>query len=147
MPLIHAALTDPDYGFDISDEGGHTLRMDIPVDQGGGGTGFRPMQTLLAALCGCSGVDVVSILRKQRQPLTGLEMQVDGERGQGGDIALWERVDIRFDITGDVDPAKAFRAVDLSIGKYCSVAETLRRAGATITWQVTVNGRAVDKAS
>jgi putative redox protein len=145
MPLIHAALTDPDYGFDISDEGGHTLRMDIPVDQGGGGTGFRPMQTLLAALCGCSGVDVVSILKKQRQPLTGLQIQVDGERGQGGDIALWERVDIRFDITGDVEPSKAMRAVDLSIGKYCSVAETLRRAGAEITWQVTVNGAPVEK--
>jgi putative redox protein len=145
MPLIQAALTDPDYGFDISDAGGHTLRMDIPVDQGGGGTGFRPMQTLLAALCGCSGVDVVSILKKQRQPLTGLEMQVDGERGQGGDIALWERVDIRFAITGDVEPSKALRAVDLSIGKYCSVAETLRRAGAEITWQVTVNGVAVER--
>lgn len=143
MPLIHAALTDPDYGFDISDETGHTLRMDIPVDQGGGGTGFRPMQTLLAALCGCSGVDVVSILKKQRQPLTGLEMEADGTRGKGGDIALWETVDIRFHIIGDVEPAKARRAVDLSIGKYCSVAETLRRAGATITWQVTVNGAPV----
>lgn len=143
MPLIHAALTDPDYGFDISDETGHTLRMDIPVDQGGGGTGFRPMQTLLAALCGCSGVDVVSILKKQRQPLTGLEMEADGVRGKGDDIALWETVELRFHITGDVEPAKARRAVDLSIGKYCSVAETLRRAGATITWQVTVNGAPV----
>jgi putative redox protein len=140
MPLIHAALTDPDFGFDISDEGGHTLRMDIPVDQGGGGTGFRPMQTLLAALCGCSGVDVVSILKKQRQSLTGLEMHVDGERAKGDDLSLWETVDISFLITGEVDPAKARRAVDLSIGKYCSVAETLRRAGATITWQVSVNG-------
>ena len=67
MPLMHAGLTDPDYGFDIKDEANHQLRIDIPVEQGGKGTGFRPMQTVLAALCGCSGVDVVSILKKQKQ--------------------------------------------------------------------------------
>lgn len=143
MALIHAALTDPDYGFDIADEGGHTLRMDIPVDQGGGGTGFRPMQTLLAALCGCSGVDIVSILQKQRQPLTGLEIEVDGARASGGDVALWETIDMHFHITGEVAPDKARRAIQLSIDKYCSVAETLRRAGAKISWQLTVNGQPV----
>ena len=143
MPLIRAALTDPDYGFDISDECGHTLRMDIPVDQGGGGTGFRPMQTLLAALCGCSGVDIVSILQKQRQSMTGLEIEVDAARATGGDVALWETIDLHFHITGEVLPDKAWRAVQLSIDKYCSVAETLRRAGARIVWQLSVNGRLV----
>lgn len=142
MPLIQAARTDPDYGFDITDENGHTIRMDIPVDQGGGGTGFRPMQALLAALCACSGVDIVGILKKQRQELTGLELYVDGERAeeQGSDISLWKTVDIEFRMTGSLEPAKAWRAIDLSIGKYCSVAETLRRAGATIRWKLSVNG-------
>ncbi len=147
MPLIQAARTDPEYGFDITDQNGHTIRMDIPVDQGGGGTGFRPMQTLLAALCSCSGVDIVGILKKQRQELTGLEMYVDGERAEepGADFALWKTVDIEFRLTGGIDPAKAWRAVDLSIGKYCSVAETLRRAGAAIRWKLTVNGVEVQK--
>ena len=140
MSMIHAALTDPDYGFDIIDEGGHTMRLDIPVDQGGGGTGFRPMQTVLAALCGCSGVDIVSILKKQKQQMKGLEIAVDGEREKGGDLSLWSSVRLLVSITGEVEPGKAFRAVSLSIDKYCSVAETLRRAGATISWTLTVNG-------
>ena len=68
---MHAALTDPDFGFDIRDENGHNLRIDVPIDQGGGGTGFRPMQTVLAALCGCSGVDVVSILANSSECESG----------------------------------------------------------------------------
>jgi len=139
MPLMTAALTDPDYGFDVLDQSGHTLRLDIPVDQGGGGTGFRPMQTLLAGLCGCSGVDVVSILKKQKQTLEGLQISVDGEREQGKDISLWQDIRLEFRLSGAIDPAKGYRAVALSIDKYCSVAETLRRAGASIAWKVFVN--------
>ena len=137
--MLTAALTVPDYGFDVLDQSGHTLRLDIPVDQGGGGTGFRPMQTLLAGLCGCSGVDVVSILKKQKQTLDGLQISVDGEREQGKDISLWQDIALEFRLTGDIEPAKGYRAVALSIDKYCSVAETLRRAGARITWKVFVN--------
>jgi putative redox protein len=139
MPLMHAGLTDPDYGFDVRDQGNHQMRIDIPVEQGGKGTGFRPMQTVLAALCGCSGVDIVSILKKQKQEMTGLEIKVDGEREHDKTPSLWESVDMRFEITGNVEPGKAWRAVELSVNKYCSVAETLRRAGATINWTVFVN--------
>jgi putative redox protein len=53
--------------------------------------------------------------------------------------ALWEKVHLLFQISGDVEPGKAARAVQLSIEKYCSVAETLRRAGAVISWEVMVN--------
>ena len=139
MPLMHAALTDPEYGFDVVDETGHVMRIDVPVEQGGGGTGFRPMQTV-RRFVGCSGVDVVSILNKQKQQLKGLEIKVDGEREKGKEPSLWESLHIRFEITGVVEPGKAWRAVDLSVNKYCSVAETLRRAGAVITWSVLVNG-------
>jgi putative redox protein len=144
MPLMHAALTDPDFGFDVSDEKGHSMRIDVPLEQGGGGTGFRPMQTVLAALTGCSGVDIVSILKKQRQEMRGLEILVDGEREQGKEPSLWEWLHVRFMITGEVEPGKAWRAAELSINKYCSVAETLRRAGARITWSVFVNGVEVE---
>ncbi len=139
MALLQAKLTRPDYGFTITDAKGHTMKIDIPADQGGHGDGLRPMQTVLAALCGCSAVDVVSILKKQRQPLSDLVIKVDGERQKGVEPALWEKVHLLFQITGEVDPAKAARAVQLSIEKYCSVAETLRRAGAVISWEVMVN--------
>lgn len=139
MALLQANLTDPDYGITVTDAKGHTIKIDIPVDQGGNGKGFRPMQTMLAALCGCSSVDVVSILKKQRQEMTDLVIKVDGERQHGVEPALWEKIHLLFQIKGNVDPAKASRAVQLSMEKYCSVAETLRRAGASITWEVMIN--------
>lgn len=139
MALLQANLTDPDYGITVTDAKGHTIKIDIPVEQGGNGNGFRPMQTMLAALCGCSSVDVVSILKKQRQPLEDLVIKVDGERQHGVEPSLWEKIHLLFQLKGDVEPGKAVRAVQLSMEKYCSVAETLRRAGATITWEVMIN--------
>lgn len=139
MALLQAQITEPDYGMTVTDAKGHTIKIDIPADQGGHGNGFRPMQTMLAALCGCSSVDVVSILKKQRQPLEDLVIKVDGERQHGVEPALWEKIHLLFQLKGDIDPAKANRAVQLSMEKYCSVAETLRRAGADISWEVMVN--------
>lgn len=139
MALLKATLTQPDFGFTVADATGNTMKIDIPVEQGGGGAGMRPMQTVLAALCGCSGVDVVSILKKQRQSYTNLRIEIDGEREKGKEPALWESVAIRFYLEGAVDPLKAYRAAELSINKYCSVAETIRRGGASITFSVYVN--------
>lgn len=139
MALLQAKLTNPDFGFTITDAKGHTMKIDIPADQGGHGDGLRPMQTVLAALCGCSAVDVISILKKQRQPLKDLLIKVDGERQKGVEPSLWEKVHLLFQITGDVEPGKASRAVQLSMEKYCSVAETLRRGGTTLSWEVMVN--------
>lgn len=131
------------YGFTVTDSQNHSLFIDIPAEQGGKGEGLRPMQTVLAALCGCSGVDVVSILKKQRQAYTSLKIFVDGEREEGKEPSLWQTVQVKFELTGEVEPAKAYRAAELSITKYCSVAETLRRAGATITFTVLVNDEIV----
>lgn len=140
MALIHAELTHPDFGFTITDATGNQMNIDIPAPQGGHGKGMRPMQTVLAALCGCSGVDVVSILKKQKQDYTSMKIFVDGEREKGKEPSLWETIHIRFEFEGTVDAAKAYRAAGLSIIKYCSVAETVRRAGAKISFTVAVNG-------
>lgn len=144
MALMEAVLSERDYGMDIRDRDGHIMRMDIPVNQGGNGSGFRPMQTMLAALCGCSSVDVISILKKQRQELTDLKIEVDGEREEGKEPSLWKEISVKFKLTGAMEAAKAKRAVDLSIEKYCSVAETLRKAGATIQYEVFLNGTKID---
>jgi putative redox protein len=140
---MHAKWVNDRYAMDIRDADGHILRMDIPVSQGGDGSGFRPMQTLLSALCGCSSVDVISILKKQRQEMDSLEIEVDGDREAGKEPSLWKHVVIKFLINGKIEPAKAWRAVDLSIKKYCSVAETLRLAGAIIDFTVILNGEPV----
>ena len=139
MPLLIAERTSLDYGMTITDATGNSMLIDIPVDQGGQGKGMRPMQTMLAALCGCSAVDVVSILQKQKQQYSSFKIAVDGDREHGKEPSVWETVELVFEFVGEVEPGKAFRAVKLSIDKYCSVAETLRRAGAAIQFKVKVN--------
>ena len=139
MALITANITSPDYGMTITDATGNSMLIDIPIEQGGHGNGMRPMQTLLAAFCGCSAVDIVSILKKQKQGIEDFQILVDGERVHGEEPSVWENIDLVFKLKGNILPAKAYRAVKLSIQTYCSVAETLRRAGATINFKVFVN--------
>jgi putative redox protein len=140
MVSITINRIQPDYGFEAYDESGKMITMDISPDGGGQGYGVRPMQALLMALGGCSGIDVVSILKKQRQDFSDLSMKISGEREADKIPALWETVHIEFQFLGNLDRDKAAYAAKLSVEKYCSVAETLRRAGCTITWDVKVNG-------
>jgi putative redox protein len=112
--------------------------MDIPVEQGGHGNGVRPMQALLSALGGCSGVDIIMILKKQKQTITLFEMDIDGEREAGKEPALWQTINIVFKFKGTMSKEQAEKACALSMDKYCSVAATLRAAGAVITWSVEI---------
>lgn len=141
MPILTAERIALDYEMKITDATGNTMQIDIPIEQGGNGNGMRPMQTVLAALCGCSTVDVISILKKQKQEVATIKILVDAEREKDKVLALWEKVDLTFELTGNIEEGKAFRAVQLSMEKYCSVAETLRKAGATIYYKVLLNGK------
>ena len=138
MATIHLKRIDEDYLFETTDEAGKTMVMDIPSDQGGHGGGVRPMQVLLSAMGGCSGVDVVMILKKQKETIEQFEMVISGERAVGKEPALWETVNIVFKLKGSMSQEKAEKACALSIDKYCSVAATLRAAGAVITWSVEI---------
>lgn len=138
MATINLKRIDDDYQFVTTDEAGQTLTIDIPVDQGGHGNGVRPMQALLSALGGCSGVDIVMILKKQKESIEHFEMVIHGERQVGKEPALWETIHIDFKLKGSMSKERAEKACALSMDKYCSVAATLRAAGATITWGVTI---------
>lgn len=139
MALITAINTHGDYGLTLTDATGNTMMIDIPVADGGTANGMRPMQTVLAALIGCSSVDVASILKKQKQNITSFKMEVDGNREAGKEPSLWENVQLTFLLEGNVDAGKAWRAAELSVEKYCSVAATLRKAGTNISFKVIVN--------
>lgn len=131
---------DDSFNMEAVDAEGHKVLMDSSVENGGRGNGVRPMQMLLMGLGGCSAIDVAMILKKQRQELTSFSIEVDGEREKGKEPSIWEKVHIIFHLSGpDLDPDKATRAVELSMTKYCSVAETLRRAGGDLTWETRVN--------
>ena len=132
-----------DYGFEARDAMGHTVSMDTSPETGGDNFGVRPMQSLLLALGGCSGIDVISILKKQRLKVESFKAIVEGEREKDVEPSLWKIVNVQFFLEGEIDADKAKRACQLSMEKYCSVAETLRRAGAKLTWSVSVNQKQV----
>ena len=139
MITVELSRVHGDYGFEATDAYGHTVRMDTSPDHGGENFGVRPMQMLLMGLAGCSAIDVISILKKQRQEVKDYKMVVKGEREAGKEPSLWKDIDLEFHIYGDVDEDKAKRAVELSINKYCSVSTTLTQSGTDIKWKVFVH--------
>jgi len=111
---------------------GHTLSMDADEASGGHNAGFRPMELLLVGFGGCSGMDVISILRKKRQPVSGLEVNVKGEKTDDYP-KVYREVHIEYVVKGiGVEKEAVERAIKLSLEKYCSVGATLAKAG-TIT--------------
>ena len=136
--LIKLRRFDKDYGFEATNEAGAKLTLDAGPAIGGHGQGLSPMQAVLAAIGGCSGIDIVSILKKQKQEISGFEMTVHGEREPGTAPAPFTAIHIAYHLTGNVDPEKAQRAADLSIQKYCSVSKMLEQS-AEITYEVKVN--------
>jgi putative redox protein len=140
---IEMKRLDDAFHFEAVSETGNIAHMDAGENIGGHNKGVRPMQMLLMGLGGCSAIDIVLILNKQRQKIEGFEISIDGERQQGKEPALWDKVDIHFKLRGTVDADKAKRAVELSLEKYCSVSRTLEIAGAKINYVLTVNDQLV----
>lgn len=125
--------------FEARNEEGDTLQLDSSAASLGSGEGIRPMQSLLMALGGCTAIDVTLILTKQKLVIDDFRILVEGHREENKEIALWEKIHISYYLTGVLDSDKVHRAADLSMKKYCSVAETLRRAGAEITYEIHLN--------
>ena len=126
------------YHFRATNEDGATLDMDASPEIGGQNLGLRPMQVLLAGLGGCSAIDVIGILQKQKQPLKEIRVTVDGERAKDQVPALYNQIHVHFTLTGDLDEGKVRKAIDLSLDKYCSVAKTLEKTAA-ITHSFTIS--------
>ena len=138
MNTIEMERKTGDFGFEATDENGHNLQTDSSIENGGSNYGFRPMQLILSALGSCSAIDMVSVLKKQRQTVEQFKIKITGEREQGKIPSLWKSINVLFELHGNIDKKKAEKAGALSIEKYCSVAETLRRGGTEITWHVKV---------
>jgi len=122
---------------EATNESGNSFLLDGSDKVGGVNGGFRPMQTLLAAVGGCSAIDIVDILKKQRQPLDDLQIEVNAEREGDAAPSVFTAIDLHFKFKGDMDQNKVEKAVSLSIDKYCSVARMLEKT-AKITYQITV---------
>jgi len=123
--------------FTASDSHGHQVTVDAPANDGEPFDGFKPGELLLTSLAGCSGIDVVGILRKQRQRVTGIEIRVKGEQ-QPDPPWIWEENELEYVVKGKgLERSAVERAVDLSETKYCSTAATFG-ASARITSTVRI---------
>jgi putative redox protein len=118
-------------------DSGHAVIMDAPPSVGGADTGARPSELLLMALGGCSGMDVVSILRKKKQEITNVEVHVTGETQQEHPRYFTD-IHIEYAVTGrNISEDAVKRAVGLSLDKYCMVGTTIAK-GARITHSSTI---------
>jgi putative redox protein len=107
--------------FTATTEEGDSLTMDTDPESGGTGHGFRPAKLVLVGLGGCTGMDIIWILKRQRQEVTGLEMNVTGTRRKK-DPTYYEAVQIEYVVRGrNLRESAVKRAIELSEQKYCSV--------------------------
>jgi putative redox protein len=131
VTMVEAKVTlVKDMHFSGNATSGHTLNMDADDISGGHNSGFRPMELLLVGFGGCSGMDVIAILRKKRQPVVGLEINVKGEKTDDYP-KVYKKVHIEYVVRGKgIERDAVERAIKLSLEKYCSVGATLAKSGA-----------------
>jgi putative redox protein len=125
---VLATVVDPGKGLRIGavTVGGHSLAFDAS-EAGGVPTAPGPTESLLAALAACTGMDVVSILRKKRQLATRYEIAVSGEKAERHP-QVWERIRVEHRVDGEVEPEALRRAIELSATRYCPVSAMLSRS-------------------
>lgn len=105
---------------------GFTIPLDATKAHGGHGAGVSPMELMLMALAGCTGMDVISILQKKQQKVTAFEVQVEGVRAEEHP-KVYTEMWVKFVVTGHgVESSAVERAIELSRDKYCGAAATLR---------------------
>ena len=129
------------YLFEAKGASGVPVFIDNKTDEPS--KGASPMELLLMGVGGCSAIDVVSILQKQRQEITSYKMEVEGQRKEVRDAKPFESIHVSLHLEGKIDEAKAIRAAALSFEKYCSVSITME-ASVKITYSITLNGKFLD---
>ena len=125
------------FHFEAKNENNKIINIDASPTIGGNDNGFRPMELLLAGLGGCSGIDVLHILKKQKIELEDFSIKIEATR-KNEQPAIFETINVLFEVKGEVDEAKVKRAIDLSMEKYCSVTKILEKS-ATIEYSYKIN--------
>src|SRR6266550_6234700 len=123
--------------FDAETGSGHHVTLDAAEHGGGQNAGFRPMELLLVGLGGCTGMDVISILRKKRQQVTGYEVHVSGIRAEENPMVFVE-ITVEHIVTGyHIQPEAVARAIELSEERYCGAGAMLGKvAHLTHTYRI-----------
>lgn len=138
---IHLKRINDNYLFETTNERGNIVLLDNKSEEEPKGS--SPMDLILRGIAGCSSIDVVMILKKQHQELEDLQVEVEGFRQEGAVPNVFTKIRLNFFLKGDVPAAKAKRAVELSMEKYCSVSKMLEKA-AEISYGITLNGELIN---
>ncbi|WP_443939669.1 OsmC family protein [Pedobacter sp. MW01-1-1] len=116
------------FNFEAENESGFTVELDAKQAIGGEGKGFRPMEMLLVGLGGCSGIDMVNILSKQKQEIDDIKIAISASRKDEEMPPIFDEIDIRFTLSGNLNEQKVERALQMTFDKYCSVSNILGRS-------------------
>lgn len=126
-----------------SDVRNHRVIMDAKKEGGGQDLGMSPKEMVLTGMCGCTGMDVISLLTsKYKLNVTGCDVSVDADVSEAGHPVVWTAARLKFDITGDIPTEKALQAVELSLTKYCGVSAMMVKAF-PIHYSVNLNGNEI----
>src|SRR5215217_632491 len=127
IPMKITLHGTPDFRFEAkSPDNGYSFSIGASKSIGGDESGFRPIQVMLASMGGCSGIDVINILKKSRVDFDAVDVEVEGDRAAGVEPSPFTKVKLTFKVTGrNVERTKAEKAVSLSVEKYCSAIASL----------------------
>jgi putative redox protein len=123
---VNLVRVDDAFHFSAIGTAGIALDIDGATDIGGHNAGARPMEMLLMGLAGCTAIDVILILQKQKQVIEDFSMTAEGQREKGAIPAPFKSIHLTYKLKGALDPDKVKRAIDLSMDKYCSATAQLR---------------------
>lgn len=143
---MEVLLKRKDDAFHFEAVGGSEVPVQIDAAEaiGGHNAGARPMELLLMGLGGCTAIDVILILKKQRQQVDDFQIRLTGNREkiEGTEKTPFRAINIQFELKGEVDPQKAQKAIILSMEKYCSATAQLE-SSAKITHTLVINGEII----
>lgn len=111
------------------------VHIDGSPEIGGEALGARPMELVLMALGSCSALDLINILKKQKQEIDDVKIEVDGKR-KDAIPAVFTDIHLLFKLKGRIDIEKAKKAAELAVKKYCSVHDMLAAGGVQITYEI-----------
>ena len=135
---VELVRLDDAFHFEAVGKSGVAQHIDGAVDIGGHNAGARPMEMLLMGLASCSAIDMILILKKQKQVIEDFRMTVDGLRPKGATPAPFQKIHITYKLKGQLDESRVKRAIDLSMDKYCSATAQFRPT-AEITYSYELN--------
>lgn len=139
---VQLKRVDHAFHFEAVGAAGVPVHIDANPAIGGHNAGARPMEMLLMGLGGCSAIDIILILQKQKQAITDFRIHIDGEREPDAVPSVFTNIRIHYALAGDLDEQKVKRAIDLSMEKYCSVSAILNKTAA-LSYTFSVNAVSV----